>query len=345
VHEAKTFSDKHSLEAVLNTLKDDFGDDAGTGKEIVSKALSRRRARAKAISAIENELKIKRRRHATGQVKLVVVVSAVTWFLNRMHRDRRFRGKVMKKVRQAYSVWQARVVPCCKGVCGWVNQRKKAIQRALGPQGALPSRKNSAAAGLQPPANPPPLSSDNSSSGASGNERKGKKTLAQSHSSPALVARPPLAHQEQEQEQEKGKAKKNLPAAAVVGKGEDSPQGKGERNEGGGGTPVNDLDKYLAKIQEEEEDDDTDLFFSSFSEAEKKQKLPVAFFCPITKDVMKYPVIAADGHTYEREAIKKWLKEHKTSPNTNEVLRHTLVIPNHSLRSAIQEFESTGAKH
>ncbi len=67
VQEAKKFSDKHSLEAVLSTLKDDFSDD-GTGKEIVSKALSRRRARAKAISAIENELKIKRRRHAANQV-------------------------------------------------------------------------------------------------------------------------------------------------------------------------------------------------------------------------------------------------------------------------------------
>jgi len=57
--------------------------------------------------------------------------------------------------------------------------------------------------------------------------------------------------------------------------------------------------------------------------------------------IMSDPVIAADGHTYEREAIKTWLREHKTSPRTNLELRHTHVIPNHSLKSAIQEFQSS----
>ena len=96
--------------------------------------------------------------------------------------------------------------------------------------------------------------------------------------------------------------------------------------------------KGVARVEEEGEDD-TELFFSSFNEDAREKvvkRLPSAFFCPITKEVMKYPVIAADGHTYEREAIKKWLHEHKTSPTTNLVLRHTHVIPNHSLKSAIQ---------
>ena len=52
---------------------------------------------------------------------------------------------------------------------------------------------------------------------------------------------------------------------------------------------------------------------------------------------MTDPVIAADGFSYERSAIEQWLHSHKTSPMTNQNLPHTNLIPNHSLRSAIQE--------
>ena len=50
------------------------------------------------------------------------------------------------------------------------------------------------------------------------------------------------------------------------------------------------------------------------------------------------PVILADGHTYERHAIERWLREHGTSPRTNAHLPHREVIPNHSLRNAIEEY-------
>ena len=35
---------------------------------------------------------------------------------------------------------------------------------------------------------------------------------------------------------------------------------------------------------------------------------------------MRDPVLAIDGHTYERKAIESWLKKHGTSPMTDEVL-------------------------
>ena len=36
-------------------------------------------------------------------------------------------------------------------------------------------------------------------------------------------------------------------------------------------------------------------------------KPPVEMVCPITRDVMKDPVmVVASGHTYERSAIEKW---------------------------------------
>ena len=55
-----------------------------------------------------------------------------------------------------------------------------------------------------------------------------------------------------------------------------------------------------------------------------------------SQEVMKDPHIAADGYTYEAEAVRGWLDTgHDTSPMTN--LQHTDLVPNHALRSAIRE--------
>lgn len=62
----------------------------------------------------------------------------------------------------------------------------------------------------------------------------------------------------------------------------------------------------------------------------------VEFRCPITLEVMRDPVIAADGHSYERVALEEWLRSHGTSPVTGARLEHKLVTPNHKLRSLIQ---------
>ena len=40
------------------------------------------------------------------------------------------------------------------------------------------------------------------------------------------------------------------------------------------------------------------------------------------------PFIAADGHTYELEAIEAWLEEHSTSPMTGKQLAHKRLVPN-----------------
>ncbi|GLJ23571.1 hypothetical protein SUGI_0446540 [Cryptomeria japonica] len=68
--------------------------------------------------------------------------------------------------------------------------------------------------------------------------------------------------------------------------------------------------------------------------------VPSCFFCPITKDIMQYPCVAADGFTYEKETIKEWFcRGHDTSPMTNVKLEHTSLISNHSLRSAILQWQ------
>ena len=57
--------------------------------------------------------------------------------------------------------------------------------------------------------------------------------------------------------------------------------------------------------------------------------------CPITHQIMFDPVSAEDGHTYEREAIEKWMREKSISPTTNKYISHKL-IPNYFVRNLIE---------
>jgi len=69
-------------------------------------------------------------------------------------------------------------------------------------------------------------------------------------------------------------------------------------------------------------------------------KIPKEFFCPITQEIMSYPVIAADGHSYEKEAISFWLKSGRNkSPMTNLMLAHKTIIENITLRNFIEFFK------
>ncbi|XP_073147051.1 U-box domain-containing protein 34-like isoform X2 [Henckelia pumila] len=45
---------------------------------------------------------------------------------------------------------------------------------------------------------------------------------------------------------------------------------------------------------------------------------PKHFYCPILQEIMHNPHIAADGFTYEHEAMKAWLYEHDISPTTKQ---------------------------
>ncbi|XP_051134514.1 U-box domain-containing protein 33-like [Andrographis paniculata] len=71
----------------------------------------------------------------------------------------------------------------------------------------------------------------------------------------------------------------------------------------------------------------------------EEQTVPSFFLCPILREIMHDPMVAADGFTYEGEALRGWLENgHETSPMTNLKLSHLNLIPNHSLRLAIQEW-------
>jgi hypothetical protein len=71
---------------------------------------------------------------------------------------------------------------------------------------------------------------------------------------------------------------------------------------------------------------------------------PPSFLCPIMGDLMRDPVTCADGHSYERVNIARWLQENDTSPATGNVLPSTFLIPNHALRNAIEDWEDERAR-
>lgn len=66
--------------------------------------------------------------------------------------------------------------------------------------------------------------------------------------------------------------------------------------------------------------------------------IPNSYCCPITQEIMLEPVIAMDGHTYEREAILQALYTSMLSPMTGQPMQNNMVIPNYNTRSMIQNF-------
>lgn len=65
-----------------------------------------------------------------------------------------------------------------------------------------------------------------------------------------------------------------------------------------------------------------------------------AFSCEIMED----PVIASDGITYNRSEIEEWFKKHHTSPKTGEILKSKGLIPNISIRNAIEEWKKSNSQ-
>jgi hypothetical protein len=71
-----------------------------------------------------------------------------------------------------------------------------------------------------------------------------------------------------------------------------------------------------------------------------QEALPNMPCCPITQEPMRDPVVAADGHTYERMAILRWLKTSDKSPLTGSMLPHKNLVPNYMLLSSVQEINN-----
>ena len=68
-------------------------------------------------------------------------------------------------------------------------------------------------------------------------------------------------------------------------------------------------------------------------------EVPEEFLCPITQDVMRYPVLCSDGFIYEKAAIEEWLvSRRKTSPMTNLPMKNTDMEYQRVLAERIETF-------
>ena len=84
---------------------------------------------------------------------------------------------------------------------------------------------------------------------------------------------------------------------------------------------------------------DSNSSSSSMNNANKKTdvSIPIRFFCPICRRIMKDPVVASDGQTYDRMAILQYFNtdgEH-LSPVTYARFTDTTLLANHTLSKAI----------
>jgi TPR repeat protein len=69
--------------------------------------------------------------------------------------------------------------------------------------------------------------------------------------------------------------------------------------------------------------------------------VPEAFLCPISHEVMSDPVVAADGHSYDKSEIEKWFATgNRSSPMTNSAMPSTTLRPNLLVRSQIREWQA-----
>jgi len=68
--------------------------------------------------------------------------------------------------------------------------------------------------------------------------------------------------------------------------------------------------------------------------------IPAEYLCPLTLSVMEDPVVASDGHSYEKAAITQWLAQSVSanSPLTGLALTSNQLVPNITLRKAIQDW-------
>jgi RNA recognition motif-containing protein len=58
-------------------------------------------------------------------------------------------------------------------------------------------------------------------------------------------------------------------------------------------------------------------------------------FCPLSKQLMTDPVLAADGVTYNKPAISEWLSSQTISPVLQTPLPHGGLVPNHAVKDAV----------
>ena len=66
------------------------------------------------------------------------------------------------------------------------------------------------------------------------------------------------------------------------------------------------------------------------------QPLPDAYYCPITFDLIHFPVIDAEGYTFEKVAIEAWIQKNGKSPITRTSLSKEDLYDNHAITALLE---------
>ena len=166
----------------------------------------------------------------------------------------------------------------------------------------------------------------------------GRGTMAGDAAAARAAAAGAVAGEEEEDDEEDGEEEDS---EEEDGEEEDEVDGEEAGEEAGGGQPSDvqrpDTQAAASATASSERAADGGGGAGGGERVKKRKRPPAEFICPITQEVMSDPVSTADGQTYEREAIARWLKRKKTSPLTGMTLESSILIPNHSLRKLIQE--------
>lgn len=75
---------------------------------------------------------------------------------------------------------------------------------------------------------------------------------------------------------------------------------------------------------------------TSLKSSELDDAVPSRFVCPLTLEVMRYPLMTRAGHSFERTAILSWLRRNDSHPLTREPLSPRDLVMNRALQAEIQ---------
>jgi U-box domain len=65
--------------------------------------------------------------------------------------------------------------------------------------------------------------------------------------------------------------------------------------------------------------------------------VPRGFTCPVTLELMQFPMVSRQGQVYERRAILRWIERgNGFCPLTRQPLSYSNIVPHHGLRSRIE---------
>lgn len=73
----------------------------------------------------------------------------------------------------------------------------------------------------------------------------------------------------------------------------------------------------------------------------QREEVTELFVCPISYEIMADPVVASDGHTYDRKSIEAWFKQNTTSPLTGVKLNNLSLTPNYLVKNLIEMMGSS----